>query len=194
MLKFKRKSTLKKISKFLLIPCLFISTVSNIGLFTTKESLAGIDFLWDPDPNYQKLKYVQTSNIKRERSTYFFFLRGRDRKTGILKLSIKVPDYFDANITPKKVKFCLAKIGGYSSRSKCVKDIPSVIEISKDQTSIDIFPDNPIPVDKNTYALRMKIFNPRKIGMFQFHAYAQSPGALPISGYVGTWNIDVSTD
>ncbi len=194
MFKPKRIGHFKNISKKSLISFLFFSTLCSIGVVSNKPILAGIDFLWDPDPNYQKLKYVQTSSIKRERSTYFLFLRPRDRKTGILKLSIKVPDYFEAKIKPEKVKFCLAKVGGYSSRSKCLKDIPSVIEISKDQTSIDIFPDNPIPVDKNTYALKMKIFNPRKVGMFQFHAYAQSPGALPISGYVGTWNIDVSSD
>ena len=62
-----------------------------------------------------------------------------------------MPDYFDAKIRPDKLKFCIARIGGYSSRTKCIEDVPSVIEVSKDQTSIDIFPDNPIPVDKNNY-------------------------------------------
>ncbi len=196
MFQFKTTSILKNISKKSPVPFLFVSTILGTILVNYSSVLAntGMDFMWDPDPNYVKLKYAQSSNQRRARSTYYFFLRERDRKTGILKLTIKIPSYFDANITQKSLNFCKANVGGFSSRSKCLENIPSVIEISKDQSSIDIFPDNPIPVDKNTYALRMKIFNPRRVGMFQFHAYAQSPGALPISGYVGTWNMDVGSD
>ena len=193
MFKLKSKFFLKTLPKVLISSPLLISALIGFGSTLNKPSFAntGIDFIWDPDPNYVKLKYLQSSNQIRERSTYYLFLRARDRKTGILKLTIKVPDYFKANITPERLTFCQAKIGGYSAKTKCLEDIPSVIEVSKDQTSIDIYPDNPIPVDNNTYALKMKIFNPRRDGMFQFHAYAQSPGALPISGYVGTWNMDV---
>ena len=189
----KQKSTFINTSKALLGASLIIGSFTINELINSKPVIAntGIDFMWDADPNYIKLKYLQSSNKKKERSTYFLFLRSRERKTGILKLTIKVPDYFEANIKPEKLKLCQAKIGGYSSRTKCIKDIPAIIEVSKDQTSIEIFPDNPIPVDKNTYALQMKLINPRRAGMFQFHAYAQSPGAVPISGYVGSWNISV---
>ncbi len=193
MFKLKTKMILQGKTKRLLGKSFLIATLLGLGssLYNPSVANTGIDFIWDPDPNYVKLKYLQSSNKKKERSTYYLFLRGRDRKTGILKLTIKVPDYFKAKITAKKLTFCQAKIGGYSAKTKCVKDIPAVIEVSQDQTSIDIYPDNPIPVNANTYALKMKIFNPRSAGMFQFHAYAQSPGALPISGYVGTWNMDV---
>ncbi|AAQ00342.1 MULTISPECIES: DUF2808 domain-containing protein [Prochlorococcus] len=188
-----RKFNLKILRDKVLTPGLLFGAFLGASCITNAPSIAntGLDFMWDADPNYIKLKYIQSSRQRKDRSTYFFFLRSRDRKTGILKLTIKVPDYFDANIKLNKLKFCRAQIGGYRTRSKCVEDVPSVIEISKDQTSIDIYPDQPIPVDKNTYALRMKIFNPRRAGMFQFHAYAQSPGAMPISGYVGSWNMDV---
>ncbi len=188
-----KKSVFKNICKTLLSSAFIIGSFTVPDLIKQSPVLAnpGIDFMWDPDPSYVKLKYLQTSKEKKDRSTYYLFLRARDRKTGILKLTIKVPDYFDANIKPEKLNLCHAKIGGYSSRTKCVEDIPAIIEVSKDQTSIEIFPDNPIPVNKNTYALRMKLINPRRAGMFQFHAYAQSPGAVPISGYVGSWNIAV---
>ncbi len=189
----KRQSILRTTFKVLFSSSLIVGSFATNELINSKPVVAnnGIDFMWDADPNYVKLKYLQTSNEKKERSTYYLFLRPRERKTGILKLTIKVPDYFEANIRPEKLKLCRAKIGGYSSRTKCLEDIPAIIEVSKDQTSIEIFPDNPIPVDKNTYALRMKLINPRRPGMFQFHAYAQSPGAVPISGYVGSWNMAV---
>ena len=109
----------------------------------------------------------------------------------MMKITIKVPEYFDADIKAKKLVFCKVKIGGYTSRTKCIKDIPSAIEVNKDQTSIDIYPESIIPANRDTYALKMKIINPRRSGMFQFHAYSQPPGDVPISGYVGSWNMDI---
>ncbi len=189
----KENSIFKNISKILLSSFIVISSFAAIDIIKNSPAIAntGLDFMWDADPNYIKLKYLQTSKEKKDRSTYYLFLRSRERKTGILKLTIKVPDYFKTNIRPEKLNLCLVRIGGFSSRTKCLEDFPATIEVNQDQTSIDIFPDNPIPVDNNTYALRMKLINPRRPGMFQFHAYAQSAGAVPISGYVGSWNISV---
>ncbi len=193
MLRPKHTRKIEHFSKTVLTSLIIISTYFGFTEFAKKPipANAGVDFMWDSDPNYVKLRYLQTSRKKNERSTYFLFLRSRERKTGILKLTINIPDYFDANIKAKKLSLCKAKIGGFNSKSKCIEEIPAVIEVNKDQTRIEIFPDNPIPVDNSTYALRMKIFNPRKPMMFQFHAYAQSPGALPISSYVGSWNMNV---
>ncbi|KGG17894.1 MULTISPECIES: DUF2808 domain-containing protein [unclassified Prochlorococcus] len=193
MRQISNNSTFKNSAKKLLSSSLAIGALFAIGTIPNNPSLAntGIDFMWDPDPNYVRLKYVQSSKEKRDRSTYYLILRSKNRKTGILKLTIKVPDYFESKIKPEKLEFCRAQVGGYSTRTKCLETIPGIIEVSKDQTAIDFYPDQPIPVDKKSYALRMKIFNPNSAGMFQFHAYAQSPGAVPISGYVGSWNIAI---
>ena len=84
-------------------------------------------------------------------------------------------------------------MGGYSGRTSCLENVPSVIEVNEKQTIIEIFPKGPIPLNKDSYAIVMKIFNPRKTGMFQYQALAQSqqPGEIPISTYLGTWNISV---
>ena len=68
-----------------------------------------------------------------------------------------------------------------------------LIQVNDNQTYIQIFPETPIPLNKDNYAVVMKIFNPRKRGMFQFQALAQTqrPGEVPISTYIGTWNKDV---
>ena len=67
----------------------------------------------------------------------------------------------------------------------------SLIEINDKQTIIEISPEKPIPSNKDNYAVVMKIFNPRKRGMFQFRALSQNTDEIPISTYLGTWNIDV---
>ncbi len=149
------------------------------------------EYQWYPEEGYKKLRYLQSSSERLARATYYFFLRGRERKANISKLTLKVPDYFEAKIKPEKLSLCKVKIGSYTSRTRCVENVPSNIKINKDQTLINIFPEKPIPLNKDSYAVVMKIFNPRKRGMFQFQAFSQNVGEIDVSTYLGTWNIDV---
>ena len=150
-----------------------------------------LEFRWEDNRDYRKLYYFQSSTRKLERSEYFFILRPKDRKNAILKLTIEVPSYFNAKIDPSKIKLCKMKLGGMLARSKCIEEIPAAIEVNETQTAIEVFPETPVPSDKDTYAVVMKIFNPNNAGMFQFNALAQAPGDVPVSGYLGSWSIDV---
>ncbi len=150
-----------------------------------------LEYRWNNSNNYKKLYYWQSSKQRRDRSTYFLVLRPNDRKTAILKLKITIPKYFDAKITPKKLSLCRASLGGMLSRTKCEETIPATFEVSKDNGAIEVFPEKPIPV-KSTYAVVMRIFNPNQTGMFQLNAMAQSPGEIPITGYLGSWSIDIN--
>ena len=149
------------------------------------------EYQWYPEEGYKKLRYLQSSSERLERATYYFFLRGKERKTDISKLTLRVPDYFEAKIKPEKLSLCRVNIGSYTSRTRCLENVPSEIKINENQTSIDISPEKAIPLNKDSYAVVMKIFNPRKRGMFQFQAFSQSVGEIDISTYLGTWNIDV---
>ena len=83
-------------------------------------------------------------------------------------------------------------MGGMLEKTRCIEKIPAVFEVNKDEkTSISVFPNQPIPADKEGYAVVMKIFNPSKAGMFQVNALSQSPGDMPISRYIGSWNLDI---
>ena len=149
-----------------------------------------LEFRWDSDSGYRKLYFVQTSQRRRERSEYFFMLRKKDRKTAILKLSISVPSYFNARIRPKNLTLCKMAMGGMLARSKCKEVLPAVFEVNEKQTAIEVFPDTPIPTG-GTYAVVMNVFNPSQAGMFQFNAMAQAPGDVPVSGYLGSWLVDI---
>ena len=160
----------------------------------TTKSLASPGFFeiqWDPKEGYKRLNYYQSSSERGDRATYYFFLRGKERKEDITKLTLTVPDYFEAKIKTKKLNLCKVNIGGYTSRTRCLENIPSQIKINDKQTAIEIFSEKPIPLNKDNYAVVMKIFNPRKRGMFQFQAFAEQSGDVPISTYLGTWNIQV---
>ena len=149
------------------------------------------EYQWYPEEGYKKLRYLQSSSERLERATYYFFLRGKERKADISKLTLRVPDYFEAKIKPEKLSLCRVNVGSYTSRTRCLENIPSEIKINENQTSIDISPEKAIPLNKDSYAVVMKIFNPRKRGMFQFRALSQKAEDIPISTYLGTWNIDI---
>ena len=192
MLKKQSFSIIKKVF-FIGFSAFLFGSGASILAPKSSASPGFFEYQWDPEPGYKRLKYYQSSSERLERATYYFFLRGKERKENITKLTIRVPDYFEAKIKSKKLSFCKAKVGGYTERTRCLENIPSIIEVNDNQTSIDIFPERPIPLNKDSYAIVMKIFNPRKRGMFQFQAISESqqPGEIPISTYLGTWNIDV---
>ncbi len=192
MFKKQKLSTIKKV--FFIGFSAFLIGIGASSLAPKSSASPGFfEIQWDPEPGYRRLKYYQTSSDSLDRATYYFFLRGKERKENIIKLTIKVPDYFEAKIKPERLSLCKVRVGGYSGRTSCLENFPSVIEVNDKQTTIEIFPKRPIPLNKDSYAVVMKIFNPRKKGMFQFQALAQSqqPGEIPISTYLGTWNISV---
>lgn len=149
-----------------------------------------LEFRWEDSRDYKKLYFFQSSTRKLDRAEYFLMLRPKDRKTAILKLTVTVPDYFNARIRPKDLSLCKVELGGMLARTKCKETLPAVFEVNDKQTAIEVFPDKPIPTG-GTYAVVMKIFNPNQSGMFQFNALAQAPGDVPVAGYLGSWLIDI---
>ena len=172
-----------------LLSTYFVSELSSSNNALSSPSF--FEYRWDGPRNYRKLYYTQSSKDKRDRATYYLVMKAKDRRTGILKLSISIPDYFNTYITPRKLKLCKVSVGGMLERTRCVEDIPAIFEVSKKQTKIEVFPDQPIPASKDSYAVVMKIFNPDQPGMFQLNATGQSPGDMPISSYIGSWSIDI---
>ena len=115
-----------KILKFLLLSPFLLS----IPLLNNTEVKAGLEFQWDEQSGYRKLKWFQKNNENRARNTIFFFLRPGDRKGSLLKITLNIPQTFKSEIKEKKIRFCKVRIGGYESRSKCIEDIPADIELN----------------------------------------------------------------
>ena len=180
--KFFNKS---KILKLLLISPFLIS----IPFLSNSEVNAGMEFQWDQDSGYKRLKWFQKNKNKKLRNSIFFFLRPSDRKAGLLKISMKIPETFKSSLKEEKVSLCQVKIGGFDSRTKCIEDIPSDIELNEDKTTLDIYPLSPIPSNKDSYAVVFKVFNPRRSGLYQFHSYGQYIGENPVSSYLGSSTI-----
>jgi hypothetical protein len=149
-----------------------------------------MEFRWDSTKDYRKLYYFMTDTARLKRSEYYLLLKPKDRKTAILKLTVGIPKSFDVDINPKYVQLCYMKEGGMLARTRCEKQIPAIVEVSQDRTAIEIFPETPVPVGK-TIGIYLNIFNPFNAGMYQFNALAQAPGDIPISGYLGSWLIQI---
>jgi hypothetical protein len=149
-----------------------------------------MEFRWENSKDYRKLYFFMTDTQRLKRSEYYLMLRPKDRKTAILKLTVTIPNHFDAKIDPKRLKLCKMSEGGMLARTRCLETIPATIEIAENGGAIEVFPDTPIP-DTGTIGLYIPLFNPFNIGMYQFNALAQAPGEVPISGYLGSWLIQI---
>ncbi len=190
MLEKTKKLTLNfKILRLFLIPTILVSTPFFNKL---QEAKAGLEFQWDQDSGHRRLKWFQKENRSKFRNTIYFFLRPSDRRTDILKLNLAIPKTFKATLDSEKISFCKVKIGGFESRTKCLEDIPSDIEINTDKSSLrslNIYPYSPIPSDKDSYAIVLKkVINPKRSGLYQFHSYGQ-PKGKSVSSYLGSWTI-----
>ena len=186
----KQKNTFFKLSFFKLIflTQLFIA-LPFIGYH--KNANAGLEFQWDNNPNYKQLKWFQKNETRRARNTIFFFLRPFDRNNELLKINMILPKKFDSKLKKEKIILCKVRIGGFESRTKCIENIPADVVINKEENTIDIFPYSKIPRNKDSYAVVMKIFNPKKFGLYQFHSYGQPAGETPSLSYLGSWTIRI---
>ena len=189
MLKKTKKLALNfKIFGFFLIPTILFSTPFFKNIQNAK---AGLEFQWDQGTGYRKLKWFQKESERRFRNTIFLFFRPYDRKTELLKITLSIPKTFKARLKEDKISLCKVKIGGFESRTKCLEDIPADIEINTDEESlrsINFYPYKPIPANKESYAIVLKVFNPKKSGLYQFHSYGQYKGKS-VSSYLGSWTI-----
>ena len=188
MFKITKKITLNlKILRFFILPTILIST----PFFNIQDAKAGLEFQWNQDDSFRRLKWFQKEDKRKFRNTIYFFLRPSDRRTDLLKINLAIPKTFKSTLKYEKISFCKVKIGGFESRTKCLEDIPADFEIKTDESglrSIDIYPYSPIPSNKESYAIVLKIFNPRRSGLYQFHSYGQ-PKEKSFSSYLGSWTI-----
>jgi hypothetical protein len=179
-----------KILRFFLIPAILVST----AFFSNNQVVrAGLEFQWEQNEGFRRLKWFQKENRKRFRNTIYFFLRPSDRTADLLKINLAIPASFKSTLKIEKISFCKVKIGGFEMRTKCLEDIPADFEINTDETglrSLDIYPYSPIPSNKDSYAIVFKVYNPKKSGLYQFHSYGQPKGRSS-SSYLGSWTIKV---
>ena len=189
MLKKTKKLILNfKILRFFLIPTILIST----PIFNPSQYVkAALEFQWDQDSGFRRLKWFQKENKRRFRNTIYFFFRPSDRKAELLKINLAIPKTFKSTLKEENIKLCKVKIGGFEDRTKCLEDIPADIEITTEESSLrslDIYPYSPIPTNKDSYAVVFKVINPKRSGLYQFHSYGQSKGGS-VSSYLGSWTI-----
>ena len=181
----------KKFFKLALLKIAILSPIlfSIFSLNTQVPLQAGLEFQWEDNENYRKLKWFQKNNQRSLRNTIYFFLRPSDRKAGLLKIEMTIPEKFKVKLNENKIELCKVRIGGFESRTTCLEDIPAEIEISEDNTKLTIYPLSPIPADKESYAIVFKVNNPKRTGLYQFHGFGQISGDIPITSYLGSWTI-----
>ena len=192
MLKNTKKLALNfKILRFFLIPTIFLST----PFFNTfEDAKAGLEFQWNQDSGFRRLKWFQKEGTRISKNTIYFFLRPIDRKTELIKINLAIPKTFKSTLKKENINLCKVKIGGFESRTKCLEDIPADFEITTDDSSLrslNIYPYSPIPSNKESYAIVFKVINPKRSGLYQFHSFGQFKGKS-VSSYLGSWTVRIN--
>ena len=89
--KHKKNFLNQKILKFLLISPVLLS----VPFFTQFEGVkAGLEFQWDQDSGFRRLKWYQKEDKRKFRNTIYFFLRPADRRSELLKINLAIPKTF----------------------------------------------------------------------------------------------------
>ena len=154
---------------------------------------SALEFQWNNADNFKRLNWYQRDNKKMAKNTVFLFLKKSDRKTGLLKVNVKVPETFFSKIRKEKVSICEVQIGNFTKKTKCLVNTPADIELDKEKNTINIFPLSPIPASKDNYAIVLKVTNPNRGGLYQFHSFGQSSGNIPVSFYLGSWTLKMQS-
>ena len=170
-----------------------VLTPFAISFINPNALKSGLEFQWDNTENFKKLNWYQRDNKKMAKNKVFLFLRKSDRKTGLLKVDLKVPKTFFSKIKKEKVNICKVLIGGFSKKTKCLVNIPAEIDLDKEKNTINIFPSSPIPSSKDNYAIVLKVTNPNRGGLYQFHSFGQASGNIPVSFYLGSWTLKMQS-
>ena len=191
MIKNTKKLALNfKTFRFFLIPIFFFST----PFFNTfQDAKAGLEFQWNQDSGFRRLKWFQKASKRMSKNKLYFFLRPMDRKTELIKINLAIPETFKSTIKIENINLCKVKIGGFESRTKCLEDIPADFDINTEESSLrsfNIYPYSPIPSNKESYAIVFKIINPKRSGLYQFHSYGQYKGKS-VSSYLGSWTVRI---
>ena len=194
MLKKTKKSSLNfKFLRFFLIPTILVSTPF---FYKIQDAKAGLEFQWDQGSGHRQLKWFQKDNRRSVRNKIYFFLRPNDRQTSLLKVELVLPKKFKSTLKSENITLCKVKVGGFESRTKCLENIPADIEINYEESSnnegsfkkLIFYPYSPIPYNQDSYAVVLKVPNPRRSGLYQFHSFGQPEGKSN-SRYLGSWTI-----
>ena len=188
MLKTKKLVLNFKILRFFLIPSFIFL---NPFFSNFQDAKAGLEFQWDQNSGYRRLKWYQKENKRRFRNKIYFFLIPSDRTSDLLKINLAIPKTFKSTLDKEKISLCRVRIGGYENRTKCLESIPADFELNTEESllrSLNIYPYSPIPNNKESYAIVLNVFNPKKSGLYQFHSYGQ-PKGKSVSSYLGSWTI-----
>lgn len=152
------------------------------------------EFRWKQDPDYVQLDYKIDNEKANRRSDVKLILSKKARKTAILEMKIVAPEIFtewNGSIDEDSVKVGLncRQTTFLGTRTRCTDYVP-LAQVAKDTPGVvKITPENPIPAS-DTVVVEWKMRNPDS-GMYQFNAFASSPGDVPMMGYQGSWLIEI---
>ncbi|HIK56097.1 MAG TPA: DUF2808 domain-containing protein [Synechococcales cyanobacterium M55_K2018_004] len=102
----------------------------------------------------------------------------------------------DAAVSEIRITYPQTYRGSFDTRRIQVKVNGNVVEIEqptwdRENREIMIYPREPIPADTRVEIVLSNVRNPDNGGTHYFNVQVQSPGAVPLMRYLGTWIISI---
>ena len=79
-----------KVLRFFIIPTILVSTPF---FYDVQDAKAGLEFQWDQDSSFRRLKWYQREDKRKFRNTIYFFLRPSDRTVSYTHLTLPTTPY-----------------------------------------------------------------------------------------------------
>ncbi|WP_008312155.1 DUF2808 domain-containing protein [Leptolyngbya sp. PCC 6406] len=136
-----------------------------------------------------RLGYCLDNNSRRNtRARYYLYVGGRTFTRDIIELQISYPEAFEE----ERGHFNNATIELREGTGRGGATIPiSEVVVDSDRNMIEIYPENPIPGNRNFMVVISSVRNPNNFGVHNFNLDAMFQGDS-FRRFVGVWPLDVA--
>ena len=150
-------------------------------------------FQFRPDQStpFKRLYFSGTSNVRLDRSKYYFVVKKEELPDNIKGFKLFIPRQFYKRFKQGSVSLCTMDLGGYMKKSKCRDQLGYQSSFDDTEKTMNVVLDTRLQ-DKSDIGFLARLNNPMNSGMYQFNLMASKDIDSVNKSYVGSWMITVN--
>ncbi len=169
----------KRVTAALAIASCFMASVPLLSL---AQSSPGLTIFSGVKSENQLNYHLDFGGSSGSWDRYRLRIPNKKMKVAVAQFVIDYPNYYKGIFNPKEIEVQVNK--------KKIK--LQEVKWDKENSVLEIFPAEPVPVNTNVEIILSDVKNPSSGGMFYFNCRVLSPGDVPLLRDIGTWIISIS--
>jgi hypothetical protein len=170
---------------------LFCSTISTPVLAQYQSTTPIFQFRPDQSTPFKRLYFSGTSNVRLDRSKYYFVVRKDELPDITHSFKLFIPRQFYKRFKQGSVSLCTMDLGGYMKKSKCRDKLSYQSSFDDTEQSMNVTLEVPLEGESDIGFLA-RLNNPMNSGLYQFNLMASKDVENAKKLYVGSWMITVN--